>query len=230
MIRRKQFRSEPSASGKAFAASVESKSGSQSVGRRRGASRRSGKVLVLILIALPSIFAIVGLVLDSGFMMSGSQDLHHATDAGAMAAAMDLLLGKSSASATSTATTYIAGLNGFNDAQTTVNIPPQTGPYAGQSNFAEVISTRSYRNAVHADCRREFIANAFHAFRRRCSNVDRRGCRRGSRSESVANQRQRRAGDFAGVSRDSRGFGGARTGIDERQRRRIGEHDLGRRR
>jgi hypothetical protein len=112
---------------------------------RRKQFRRSGKVLVLILIALPSIFAIVGLVLDSGFMMSGSQDLHHATDAGAMAAAMDLLLGKSSASATSTATTYIAGLNGFTDAQTTVNIPPQTGPYAGQSNFAEVISNRSYQ-------------------------------------------------------------------------------------
>lgn len=113
--------------------------------RRCLRGRRSGKVLILVMISLPAIFAIVGLVLDSGFMMSGSQDLHHATDAAATAAAMDLYLGKTSASAISTASSYLTDLNGVSSAQPTVNIPPLSGPYAGQSGYVEVLASQSYQ-------------------------------------------------------------------------------------
>jgi hypothetical protein len=77
-------------------------------------------------------------------MMAGDQNLHHATDAAAMAAAMDLLLGKSSATATATAVSYVQTLNGYSDATVTVNIPPTQGAYAGQSTYVEVIASRSY--------------------------------------------------------------------------------------
>ncbi len=90
----------------------------------------------------------LGLVFDAGLMTSDSQNLHHATDAAATAAAMDLLLGHSSAQATATATDYITNLNGLADAQTTVNIPPSQGVYAGRSNYVEVIATRQFQSRI----------------------------------------------------------------------------------
>jgi hypothetical protein len=115
-------------------------------GRRRRSrpSSRAGKVVVLVLISLTSILGIVGLVFDAGLMTSDSQNLHHATDAAAMAGAMDLRLGKPSAAAAATAVSYVRDLNGLADAQTTVNIPPLQGDFAGRSNYVEVIATRVY--------------------------------------------------------------------------------------
>jgi hypothetical protein len=110
--------------------------------------RREAKVLVLLVISLSSIMGMVGLVLDTGLLISGFQDLHHATDAAAMAAAMDLLLGKTPAAATATASSYVATLNGLADAVVTVNIPPLQGAFAGQSNCVEVIATRVYQTHV----------------------------------------------------------------------------------
>ena len=106
---------------------------------------RHGKVLVLFVVSLSSILAVVGLVLDTGLMLAGEENLRHATDAAAMAAAEDLRLGKSTAQATATATTYIQGLNGLADATVTVNIPPTQGAYAAQANYVEVIASRVYQ-------------------------------------------------------------------------------------
>src|SRR5690242_2788333 len=113
--------------------------------RRRA---RTGKVLVLFLISLSSILGILGLVFDAGLLTSDSQNLRHASDAAACAGAMDLVLGKSSSAATQTATTYVTSLNGFADAQTTVNIPPLQGTYAGQSTYVEVIASRTYQTRL----------------------------------------------------------------------------------
>ena len=104
--------------------------------------------MVLILISLSTILGVVGLVLDSGLLMSGVQDLRHATDAAAMASAMDLRLGKTAAAATATAISYINNLNGLADAKVTVNIPPLQGAFAGQSNYVEVIATRIYQTQL----------------------------------------------------------------------------------
>src|SRR4029078_10269725 len=94
---------------------------------RRKPARRAGKVLVLVMISMSAILGIVGLVFDAGMMMTDSQNLKQATDAAATAGAMDLLLGKNSGTATTTATSYLRDLNGFSDAQVTINTPPLQG-------------------------------------------------------------------------------------------------------
>ncbi len=117
-------------------------------GRFQRKRRRAGKVLVLVLLSLSSILAVLGLVFDGGLMTSDSQALHHATDAAASAGAMDLLIGKDPAVATATAISYVTALNGLSDAQTTVNIPPLKGAYAGQNTFVEVVSSRVYQTRL----------------------------------------------------------------------------------
>lgn len=114
----------------------------------RPGHHRSGKALFLVLISLTAIVGVLGLIFDSGLLVSDSQDLHHATDAAATAAAMDLRLGKSSATAKDTAASYVSGRNGMTNAQITVNIPPLAGSYAGQSGFVEVIATKTYNTRL----------------------------------------------------------------------------------
>src|SRR5262249_351886 len=75
-------------------------------------------------------------------------NLHHAADAAALAAAMDLRLGKSSSAATATATSYLHDLNGIANAQITVNIPPSEGSFAGRNGFAEVIAASPYSTRI----------------------------------------------------------------------------------
>jgi len=106
---------------------------------------RGGHVLLIVLLSLSAIVAIVGLVFDGGLIMSDAQNLQHASDAGATAGAMDLLLDKTPATATSTATSYLREMNDLADARVTVNIPPLGGSYTGREGFLEVIATRDYR-------------------------------------------------------------------------------------
>jgi Flp pilus assembly protein TadG len=107
---------------------------------------RSGKVLVLLAILLPSLFGIVGLVIDGGLMMNEHRNLQHAADAASTAAAMNLELGKSSATAVSTANNVIQVGNELSDATVTVNIPPSSGPYAGQAGHVEVFAKKTYQS------------------------------------------------------------------------------------
>jgi Flp pilus assembly protein TadG len=111
---------------------------------RSPAERRRGNVLVLLAILLPTLIGIVGLVIDGGLMMDEHRNLQHATDAAATAAAMDLRLGKSSAVATATATSFIRNANQLPDANVTVHIPPVSGKFAGQTGYVEVNATRIY--------------------------------------------------------------------------------------
>ena len=103
--------------------------------------RRKGAVIVWTSVVLMSLIAMVGLVVDCGLMMSSFRHAQNAADAAAMAAAMDLLYGKSNAVAVATGTTYAkdAGHNNLPNAIVTINIPPASGPYAGLSNYAEAI-------------------------------------------------------------------------------------------
>ena len=116
------------------------------VGRQAGA--RSGKVFVFVAVSLPALLGIVGLVFDTGLIMSDRENLQHGTDAAATAAAMDLLENKSNATAVATAASYLQTLNGFADAQITTNIPPSSGPYTGKTGFVEVIATRQHPTAI----------------------------------------------------------------------------------
>lgn len=109
---------------------------------------RQGKVLVLLLLSLSAILGVVGLIFDAGLLTSSAQDQKHATDAAAMAAAMELRLAKSSSHATSMATAYVQNRNELNDATIDVFTPPQTGIYAGRAGFVEVQTTRPYQSKL----------------------------------------------------------------------------------
>lgn len=112
---------------------------------RRMHRHHSGKTLALLAIMLPSLLAVVGLVVDGGLMLSTHRQLQNAIDSGALAGAVDLQSGKSSASATSTAQDAVQLYNNFPDAQVEVNIPPTTGQFAGRSNHIELIATVDYQ-------------------------------------------------------------------------------------
>jgi Flp pilus assembly protein TadG len=107
--------------------------------RRRTSSRRNGKVLALLVVLVPSLFAIVALVIDGAGMMAQSQIAQHAADAAATAAAMDLFQGGSAATANATATQFVESYNLLATANVTVNIPPTSGAFAGRPTFVEVI-------------------------------------------------------------------------------------------
>jgi len=108
---------------------------------RRYASR-SGAVLVWFAMLILSLLAVTGLVIDVGFLTAGHRHAQNAADAAAMAAAMDLLRGHTPSDAEATAIAFVNDHNDLADAPPpVVNIPPVSGPYAGASNYVEVIVT-----------------------------------------------------------------------------------------
>jgi hypothetical protein len=87
----------------------------------------------------------MGLVIDGGMVMTERRRAQSAADAAATATATELSEGATAAAARLTGLKY-ADYNGFSNDGTsntvTVNIPPLSGPHAGDSNFAEVLTTR----------------------------------------------------------------------------------------
>ncbi len=110
----------------------------------RGVNRRSGNILMLVVVSLVGLLGLTGLVIDGGTIMAERRHAQNASDAAAMAAAIDLFQGASPAAARQTALVY-AARNGYpNDGKThtvVVNIPPRSGPNAQNSNCVEVICT-----------------------------------------------------------------------------------------
>jgi Flp pilus assembly protein TadG len=100
---------------------------------------RRGAVLVITALLLPVLLGVTGLVIDVGLMLVLSRRTQNAADAAAMAAAVDLLQGRSATVARATAQAYVQTHNGLSTATVTTNIPPSRGPYAGNSRFVEVI-------------------------------------------------------------------------------------------
>lgn len=111
--------------------------------RRRDSHRghRPGTILVITAIVSIVLFGLLGLVIDAGQLMSAHRMTRNAADAAATAAAMDLLTGLSTASATATA--FVKQYNGLETAAVTVSIPPASGPHAGNSQYVEVIVSNS---------------------------------------------------------------------------------------
>ncbi len=103
--------------------------------------RRHGAILIWFTIMLSMLLGMVGLVIDAGLLMATHRQAQNAADAAAMAAADDLMRGRSNGQATTTATTYVQQHNGSSDWTPEVHIPPSSGPYAGLPQYAEVIVT-----------------------------------------------------------------------------------------
>ncbi len=104
---------------------------------------RRGAILVWTSLILLSMIGMIGLVVNSGLMLTSFRSSQNSADAAAMAAAMDLLNGKSDADAITTGQTYVTSAvhNNLANATAVINIPPLSGPYAGSSNHAEAIIT-----------------------------------------------------------------------------------------
>ncbi len=104
--------------------------------------RRSGAILIWCAFLLPVLVAMLGLVIDGGLMMATYREGQNAADAAALAAAMDLMIGRqASAQATGQAFVTDAAHNNLPDATVSVNIPPSQGPYAGLPHYAEAVVT-----------------------------------------------------------------------------------------
>lgn len=114
--------------------------------RTKERDKRSGKVLVLFAILLPTLIGITGMVIDGGVMMSECRNLQHAADAASTAAAMKLSLGKGTSVAVATAIDVVQNGNEMGEASVTVNIPPTSGAYAGQANHVEVFAEQQYES------------------------------------------------------------------------------------
>ena len=88
---------------------------------------------------LITLIGFVALSTDVGLLWTERRQMQTATDAAAIAAATAL---RSSASVTAAADN-VASLNGFtngtNSTTITVTNPPATGPFAGKSNYVEVL-------------------------------------------------------------------------------------------
>jgi hypothetical protein len=113
--------------------------------RRARRSRRAGSVVVWCAFLLPVLVAMVGLTVDGGLMLAAYREAQNAADAGAMAAAMDLMLGKPIPTAQATGQAFVtdAQHNNLANATVVVNIPPSATNYAAYKNthYAEAIVT-----------------------------------------------------------------------------------------
>src|SRR5687768_17014814 len=101
--------------------------------------RRKGTILVVTALVLVALIGLLGLVIDAGLLMTAHRQAQNAADAAATAAAMDMLTGKSDATARATATTFVQQHNALASSTVTTNIPPASGPHQGDANFAEVV-------------------------------------------------------------------------------------------
>lgn len=110
---------------------------------------RRGAVAVWVVVSLAVLLGVVAITMDGGRMMDERHQAQAAADAAALAAAGDLYenytankgadpLGTAAARAR-----VLAAANGYADdgvrPVVTVNIPPASGPFAGKTDYAEVL-------------------------------------------------------------------------------------------
>ncbi|MBX3444920.1 MAG: hypothetical protein KF774_21145 [Planctomyces sp.] len=101
---------------------------------------RSGKLLALFAVLLPTLIAFSGLILDGGLLTLAAREAQHVSDSAAMAAAGELAWGDRSAA--DVATEYAHVHNQLPASATTVHSPPLSGEFAGRSGFVEVTLQR----------------------------------------------------------------------------------------
>src|SRR5262245_34605758 len=122
----------------------------QNAAKARGLSSfwrdQFGGVAIIYGIALPGLIGLVGLGVETGYWYVGKRDLQTQADAGSLSGAWELAWHRNSQ--ITPAATNEAVRNGFpNNASTTiaVNVPPTSGPFAGNTHAVEVIVTQDYR-------------------------------------------------------------------------------------
>jgi hypothetical protein len=113
---------------------------------KRTKRNRRGYVLFTTAAVIICIVGFAGLVMDAGYSEFTRRQAQAAADAGAKAAALEILAGASDTTITSAAKQDTAN-NGFKDTENavtvTVNHPPNSGSYSGDGSYAEVIVTKT---------------------------------------------------------------------------------------
>jgi len=102
----------------------------------------SGQTAVVMVLSFTVLAGALGLAIDTGLLFVAKRNVQIAADAAAVAGALDYKYNGSVSTAQSngrTASTANGITNGTNGASVTINVPPVSGPYAGQSGFVEAI-------------------------------------------------------------------------------------------
>ncbi len=107
-----------------------------------GGARESGQSLILFIFALAALLGFTALTIDVGLAWVARRDMQNTADAAALAGG-DVLLEGGLVSEAKAAALQMAQNNGYDNADpdvtVTVNIPPASGPYAGDPDHVEVI-------------------------------------------------------------------------------------------
>ncbi len=120
----------------------------------RRSTQRKGAVLVLVAFALIAILAIAALTIDGGRLQANHRDLQNAADSTAIAAAIEVgskatTVDSTAIASASTWGKSFAAKNGYTNASNiTVNVPPTSGAFSGNSRYAEVIVTSPFSNML----------------------------------------------------------------------------------
>lgn len=107
-----------------------------------------GQAIVLLVLLITGLVAIAGLAIDGGRLYSARRNAQNAADNAALAAALAMC----SSGSASTAALASAATNSFNNDGTTntvdVNVPPSTGPNAGDSDYVEILIDSSEAGTI----------------------------------------------------------------------------------
>lgn len=98
--------------------------------------------MILLATAMFVLVGFVGLSIDAGYLMAQRRQTQSAADAGALAAAADVLRNKSLAVVQNSGKTYGAQNANVPTGNVTVNWPPTSGQYAGNKKYVEAIVTK----------------------------------------------------------------------------------------
>ncbi|NRF27971.1 hypothetical protein HRJ45_23565 [Vibrio coralliilyticus] len=112
---------------------------------RRHNGKQRGLVTVFFTVASAVLIGFIGLAVDSGFAYGDFRQAQIAADAGAISAAFEKYYGHSSGDVQKYGTSEVQAHgfeNGVNGVSISVNNPPSSGPYAGDSDFVEVVITK----------------------------------------------------------------------------------------
>lgn len=114
--------------------------------RYQGVSRKRGATLMLFALLFIVFAGVLGLVFDGARILYERRLAQAAADAGAIGAVQELRRGRDDYAAhVKPAAEYDSGLNGYTTANSTINVhhPPSIGTHAGDTDYVEVIVSRS---------------------------------------------------------------------------------------
>ena len=103
----------------------------------------TGVVAVMVVLLVPVLIGMMGLTVDVSLWYMSKRSLQNAADAAAVSGSMEIVNGNPTAAPTAAKTDAIR--NGFDESDgslITINIPPTSGPNAGNAESIEVIITR----------------------------------------------------------------------------------------